>query len=144
MRCAKNLINSITPPMNAKINPQIFSVLGVKGFSGVSSLWEILNGNCDAMGVKIYHSLKSPLCSCVSITLPRHRRPETRLPDNGYPVHVYEPSRYEYTAHHLSYGRCTWTWRTPLDCFVAPVWSDLFRGQPQQKIVSRVLFVRPD
>jgi hypothetical protein len=29
MRCAKNLINSITPPMNAKINPQIFSVLGV-------------------------------------------------------------------------------------------------------------------
>jgi hypothetical protein len=38
--------------MNAKINPQIFSVLGVTGFSGVSSLWEILNGNCDAMRVK--------------------------------------------------------------------------------------------
>ena len=54
MRCAKNLINSITPPMNAKINPQIFSVLGVTGFSGVSSLWEILNGNCDAMRVKIH------------------------------------------------------------------------------------------
>jgi hypothetical protein len=62
MRCAKNLINSITPPMNAKINPQIFSVLGVTGFSGVSSLWEILNGNCDAMRVKIHHSLKSPAC----------------------------------------------------------------------------------
>jgi hypothetical protein len=29
MRCAKNLINSITAPMNDKINPQIFSVLGV-------------------------------------------------------------------------------------------------------------------
>jgi len=29
MRCAKNLINSITPPINAKINPQIFSVFGV-------------------------------------------------------------------------------------------------------------------
>jgi hypothetical protein len=66
MRCAKNLINSITPPMNAKINPQTFSVLGVTGFSGVSSLWEILNGNCDAMRIKIHHSLKSTLCSCVS------------------------------------------------------------------------------
>jgi hypothetical protein len=29
MRCAKNLINSITAPMNDKINPQIFSVFGV-------------------------------------------------------------------------------------------------------------------
>ena len=56
--------------MNAKINPQIFSVLGATGFSSVSSLWEILNGNCDAMRVKIHYSLKSPLCSCVSITAP--------------------------------------------------------------------------
>jgi hypothetical protein len=29
MRCAKNLIISITAPMNDKINPQIFSVFGV-------------------------------------------------------------------------------------------------------------------
>jgi hypothetical protein len=37
MRCAKNLINSITPPMNAKINPQIFSVLGVNMHIGTTS-----------------------------------------------------------------------------------------------------------
>jgi hypothetical protein len=37
MRCAKNLINSITPPMNDKINPQIFSVLGVNMHIGTTS-----------------------------------------------------------------------------------------------------------
>jgi hypothetical protein len=29
-----------------------------------------LSGKCDAMRVKTYYSLKSPPCSCVSITLP--------------------------------------------------------------------------
>jgi hypothetical protein len=37
MRCAKNLVNSITPPMNDKINPQIFSVLGVNMHIGTTS-----------------------------------------------------------------------------------------------------------
>src|SRR5882762_2803577 len=37
MRCAKNLINSITAPMNDKINPQIFSVLGVNMHIGTTS-----------------------------------------------------------------------------------------------------------
>jgi hypothetical protein len=37
MRCAKNLINSITPPMNDKINPQTFSVLGVNIHIGTTS-----------------------------------------------------------------------------------------------------------
>src|SRR5689334_908912 len=37
MRCAKNLISSITPPMNDKINPQIFSVLGVNMDIGTTS-----------------------------------------------------------------------------------------------------------
>jgi hypothetical protein len=37
MRHAKNLINSITPPMNDKINPQIFSVLGVNMHIGTTS-----------------------------------------------------------------------------------------------------------
>jgi hypothetical protein len=36
MRCAKNLINNITPPMNDKINPQIFSVLGVNMHIGTT------------------------------------------------------------------------------------------------------------
>ena len=29
-----------------------------------------VSGKCDAMRVKTYHSLRSPLCSCVWITLP--------------------------------------------------------------------------
>jgi hypothetical protein len=37
MRCAKNLIISITAPMNDKINPQIFSVLGVNMHIGTTS-----------------------------------------------------------------------------------------------------------
>jgi hypothetical protein len=37
MRCAKNLINSITPPMKDRINPQIFSVLGVNTHIGTTS-----------------------------------------------------------------------------------------------------------
>jgi hypothetical protein len=37
MRCAKNLINSITPPMIDKINPQTFSVLGVNMHIGTTS-----------------------------------------------------------------------------------------------------------
>jgi hypothetical protein len=37
MRCAKNLINSITAPMNDKINPQIFSVFGVNMHIGTTS-----------------------------------------------------------------------------------------------------------
>jgi hypothetical protein len=36
MRCAKNLINSITAPMNDKINPQIFSVFGVNMHIGTT------------------------------------------------------------------------------------------------------------
>jgi hypothetical protein len=59
MRCAKNLISSITPPMNEKINPQIFSVLGVnmhigtppneKEISHGRVLWQT-HGTCFAMG----------------------------------------------------------------------------------------------
>jgi hypothetical protein len=59
MRCAKNLINSITPPMNDKINPQIFSVLGVNMHIGTTpnekeishgrELWQT-HGTCFAMG----------------------------------------------------------------------------------------------
>jgi hypothetical protein len=37
MRCAKNLINSITAPMNDKINPQIFSVFGVNMHIGTTA-----------------------------------------------------------------------------------------------------------
>ena len=37
MRCAKNLIISITAPMNDKINPQIFSVFGVNMHIGTTS-----------------------------------------------------------------------------------------------------------
>jgi hypothetical protein len=37
-RCAKNLIISITAPMNDKINPQIFSVFGANMHIGTTTI----------------------------------------------------------------------------------------------------------
>jgi hypothetical protein len=85
MRCAKNLINSITPPINDKINPQIFSVFGVNTHIGTTSntLCEILNGNWHATRVKIHGSLKLPLCSCLWITLPAWIGGQDRRPNGS-------------------------------------------------------------
>ena len=69
--------------MNAKINPQIFSVLGVTGFSGVSSLWEILNGNCDAMRVKIHHFEIARMLVRLDHVASFHRKRESQHHVNG-------------------------------------------------------------
>jgi hypothetical protein len=65
MRCVKNLINSITAPMNDKINPQIFSVLGVNMHIGTTSNEKEISHGRVSWQARWTHFAMGPLASSI-------------------------------------------------------------------------------